>query len=126
MDTKSLLGSDRTRTKHLAVDFRTSRVYNAGLIVSVENDERKAECYYCGFIDEQIHIDVHEKSLVKSILLTGLVGKPSIIEMADCAVELVVNSIGKDFIKPSVRIIKIDLCNNNCKTQFKLSGGGQL
>lgn len=94
MDAKSLLGSDRTRIKHLAVNFRTSRVYNAGLIVSVENDKRKAE------------------------------HKPSIIEMTDCAVELVVNSIGKDFIKPSVKIIKIDLCNNNCKTQFKLNGGG--
>ena len=113
MDTKSLLGSDRTRTKHLAVNFRTSRVYNAGLIVSVENDEQKAECYFCGYIDEQIHLDVHENSRVKSILLNGLVGKPSIIEMADCAVEIVVNSIGKDFIKPSVRIVKIDLCNSN-------------
>ena len=120
MNPKFLLGDEKT--KRLAVNFRTDRVYNAGLIASVENDERKAECYFCGYIDDQIHLDVHENNTIRSILLTGLKGKVTIIEMADCAIELVINSIGTDYIKTSIRIAKIDLCS--CNNRLELNGGG--
>jgi hypothetical protein len=86
MNPEALL--EKERTKHLAVNFRTDRVYNAGLIASIENDERKAECYFCGYIDNQIHLDIHENGTIRSILSAGSMGKPTIIEMADCAIEL--------------------------------------
>jgi hypothetical protein len=122
MNSEALL--EKERTKHLAVNFRTDRVYNAGLIASIENDERKAECYFCGYIDNQIHLDVHENGTIRSILSVGSIGKPTIIEMADCAIELVIINIGTDYIKTNIRIAKIDLCK--CNNRLELNGGGLL
>ncbi|WP_313559166.1 hypothetical protein [Ruminiclostridium cellobioparum] len=109
----SLIGSEIT--KQLSIKLRTNRVYNAGLIVFVKNGEQKAECYFCGYIDGQIHLDVNEKGVSKSILIQG---STTVVEMANCAIKLVVEASGPNFIQVSARIVKIDT-----NSDFNQNGG---
>ena len=109
------IGNDAS--KNLSINFRTNKVYNAGLIASAEYGINKAECYFCGYIDGQVRIDVKENNIVKSILLPGTI---SIIEMANCVIEITIKVTGQDYIIINGRIVSIDIYSNSL---LEINGG---
>ena len=105
------------KNNETTINFRTGKVYNAGLIVSAENGECKADCYFCGYIDGQVRLDVNENNMVKSILLPCT---SSILEIANCALEIEVKTKGSDYVVIDGRVLKVDI---HLESLLKTNGG---